>query len=158
MRAAEVMDASPSPCLSEQGDGGAQPAFPWAACARYHPLRQGFPQQGLKGKQDGLSKSGSCHTLGHQPTELPSNSWAYGETSSCVFFPAEMQIPLKIAPDAYMKTLSSVEDEVLILVTAIAEVEETNDKLTKETSMRFEYPPITVQVRQLPAGLWEDKG
>ncbi|NXY22915.1 TGM4 glutamyltransferase, partial [Atrichornis clamosus] len=59
---------------------------------------------------------------------------------------SEMQIPLKIAPDAYMKTLSSVEDEVLILVTAIAEVKETNDKLTKETSMRFEYPPISVQM------------
>lgn len=69
-----------------------------------------------------------------------------------------MQIPLKIAPDAYMKTLSSVEDEVLILVTAIAEVKETNDKLTKETSMRFEYPPITVQVRQPPARLLGDKG
>lgn len=69
-----------------------------------------------------------------------------------------MQIPLKIAPDMYMKTLSSVEDEVLIIVTAIAEVRETNDKLTKETSMIFQYPPITVQVRQLPAGLLGDKG
>lgn len=69
-----------------------------------------------------------------------------------------MQIPLKIAPDMYMKTLSSVEDEVLILVTAIAEVRETQDKLTKETSMRFQYPPITVQVRQLLAGLLGDKG
>ncbi|NXE87740.1 TGM4 glutamyltransferase, partial [Menura novaehollandiae] len=59
---------------------------------------------------------------------------------------SEMQIPLKIAPDTYMKTLASVEDEVLILVTAIAEVKETNDKLTKETSMRFEYPPISVQM------------
>ncbi|NXS11598.1 TGM4 glutamyltransferase, partial [Neodrepanis coruscans] len=62
---------------------------------------------------------------------------------------SEMQIPLKIAPDTYMKTLSSVEDEVLILVTAIAEVKETNDKLTKETSMRFEYPPITVQMPEV---------
>ncbi|NWI53095.1 TGM4 glutamyltransferase, partial [Calyptomena viridis] len=59
---------------------------------------------------------------------------------------SEMQIPLKIAPDMYMKTLASVDDEVLILVTAIAEVKETNDKLTKETSMRFEYPPITIQM------------
>ncbi|NXU11896.1 TGM4 glutamyltransferase, partial [Pardalotus punctatus] len=59
---------------------------------------------------------------------------------------SEMQIPLKIAPDAYMKVLASLEGEVLILVTAIAEVKETNDKLTKETSMRFEYPPITVQM------------
>ncbi|NXM72758.1 TGM4 glutamyltransferase, partial [Serilophus lunatus] len=62
---------------------------------------------------------------------------------------SEMQIPLKIAPDTYMKTLSSVDDEVLILVTAIAEVKETNDKLTKETSMRFEYPPITVQMPEI---------
>ncbi|NXU42957.1 TGM4 glutamyltransferase, partial [Drymodes brunneopygia] len=68
---------------------------------------------------------------------------------------SEMQIPLKIAPDAYMKTLSSVEDEVLILVTAIAEVKETNDKLTKETSMRFEYPPITVQMPET-AQLYQD--
>ncbi|NXF06094.1 TGM4 glutamyltransferase, partial [Smithornis capensis] len=59
---------------------------------------------------------------------------------------SEKQIPLKIAPDAYMKTLASMDDEVAILVTAIAEVKETNDKLTKETSMRFEYPPITVQM------------
>ncbi|NWV79843.1 TGM4 glutamyltransferase, partial [Dasyornis broadbenti] len=59
---------------------------------------------------------------------------------------SEMQIPLKIAPDAYMKALASLEGEVLILVTAIAEVKETNDKLTKETSMRFEYPPVTVQM------------
>ncbi|NWV11389.1 TGM4 glutamyltransferase, partial [Ptilonorhynchus violaceus] len=62
---------------------------------------------------------------------------------------SEMQIPLKIAPDAYLKTLASVEDEVLILVTAIAEVKETGDKLTKETSMRFEYPPITVQMPEI---------
>ncbi|XP_010153209.1 PREDICTED: protein-glutamine gamma-glutamyltransferase 4 [Eurypyga helias] len=59
---------------------------------------------------------------------------------------AETQVPLKIAPDAYMKTLASVEDEVLVHVTAIAEVQGTDDKLTKETTMRFEYPPITVQM------------
>lgn len=64
-----------------------------------------------------------------------------------------MQIPLKIAADAYMKTLASVEDEVLVHVTAIAEVQGTDDKLTKETTMSFEYPPITVQVRQPPAQL-----
>ncbi|NWT10804.1 TGM4 glutamyltransferase, partial [Vireo altiloquus] len=68
---------------------------------------------------------------------------------------SEMQIPLKIAPDAYMKTLSSMDGEVLILVTAIAEVKETNDKLTKETSMRFEYPPITVQMPET-AKLYND--
>ncbi|XP_054048664.1 protein-glutamine gamma-glutamyltransferase 4 [Rissa tridactyla] len=59
---------------------------------------------------------------------------------------SETKVPLKIAADSYMKTLASVEDEVLIHITAIAEVQETNDKLTKETTMRFEYPPITVQM------------
>ncbi|NWZ37744.1 TGM4 glutamyltransferase, partial [Brachypodius atriceps] len=69
--------------------------------------------------------------------------------------PSEMQIPLKIAPDMYMKTLSSVEEEVLVIVTAIAEVRETNDKLTKETSMIFQYPPITVQMPET-AKLYND--
>ncbi|XP_040445659.1 protein-glutamine gamma-glutamyltransferase 4 [Falco naumanni] len=59
---------------------------------------------------------------------------------------SEMQVPLKIMADAYMKTLASVEDEALIHVTAIAEVQGTDDKLTKETTMSFEYPPITVQM------------
>ncbi|NXL32758.1 TGM4 glutamyltransferase, partial [Glaucidium brasilianum] len=59
---------------------------------------------------------------------------------------SEMQIPLKIAADAYMKTLSSVEDEVLIHVTAIAEVQGMDYKLTQDTTMRFEYPPITIQM------------
>ena len=62
-----------------------------------------------------------------------------------------MQVPLKIAANTYMKMLASVEDEMLIHITAIAEVQGTDDKLTKETTMTFEYPPITVQVRQLPA-------
>lgn len=59
---------------------------------------------------------------------------------------SEMEVPLKIAPDAYMKSLASVEDEVLIHVTAIAEVQGTDEKLTKEVTMSFEYPPITVQM------------
>ncbi|XP_075274942.1 LOW QUALITY PROTEIN: protein-glutamine gamma-glutamyltransferase 4 [Opisthocomus hoazin] len=59
---------------------------------------------------------------------------------------SETQVPLKITPDAYMKTLDSVEDEGLIHITTIAEVQETNDKLTKEMTMNFEYPPITVQM------------
>ncbi|NXT90060.1 TGM4 glutamyltransferase, partial [Anhinga rufa] len=59
---------------------------------------------------------------------------------------SETQVPLKIAPDAYMKTLASVEDEVLIHITAIAEVQGTDEKLTKEMTMSFEYPPITVQM------------
>ncbi|XP_061320474.1 protein-glutamine gamma-glutamyltransferase 4 [Pezoporus flaviventris] len=59
---------------------------------------------------------------------------------------SEVQVPLNIAADAYMKTLASVEDEVLIHITAIAEVQGTDDKLTKEMTMSFEYPPITVQM------------
>lgn len=54
-----------------------------------------------------------------------------------------------------MKILASVEDEVLVHVTAIAEVQGMEDKLTKEITMPFEYPPITVQV---PAKLPGDKG
>ncbi|XP_014813521.1 PREDICTED: protein-glutamine gamma-glutamyltransferase 4 [Calidris pugnax] len=68
---------------------------------------------------------------------------------------SETKIPLKIAADSYMKTLASVEDEVLIHITAIAEVQGTDDKLTKETTMRFEYPPITVQMPEM-AKLNED--
>ncbi|NWX08224.1 TGM4 glutamyltransferase, partial [Caloenas nicobarica] len=59
---------------------------------------------------------------------------------------SETQIPLIIGADTYMKTLASVEDEVLVHVTAIAEVQGTDDKLTKEITMPFEYPPITVQM------------
>ncbi|NWH76097.1 TGM4 glutamyltransferase, partial [Piaya cayana] len=59
---------------------------------------------------------------------------------------SERQIPLKIEPDAYMKVLASAEDELLIQVIAIAEVQDTDDKLTKEVVMGFEYPPITVQM------------
>ncbi|NXX74476.1 TGM4 glutamyltransferase, partial [Urocolius indicus] len=59
---------------------------------------------------------------------------------------SEMEVPLKIMPDEYMKVLPSVEDEVLVHVSAIAEVQGTDDKLTKGTTMSFEYPPITVQM------------
>ncbi|XP_005510703.2 protein-glutamine gamma-glutamyltransferase 4 [Columba livia] len=59
---------------------------------------------------------------------------------------SETQIPLKIGADTYMKILASVEDEVLVHVTAIAEVQGMEDKLTKEITMPFEYPPITVQM------------
>ncbi|NXP52283.1 TGM4 glutamyltransferase, partial [Heliornis fulica] len=68
---------------------------------------------------------------------------------------SEIQIPLKIAPEEYMNTLSTVEDEVYILITAIAEVQGMNDKLTKEMTMSFEYPPITVQMPEV-AKLNED--
>ncbi|NXJ84084.1 TGM4 glutamyltransferase, partial [Trogon melanurus] len=59
---------------------------------------------------------------------------------------SEKQVPLKIAADAYMKTLASVKDELLIHVTAIAEVEGTDDKLTNRMTKSFDYPPITVQM------------
>ncbi|KFQ26560.1 Protein-glutamine gamma-glutamyltransferase 4, partial [Merops nubicus] len=59
---------------------------------------------------------------------------------------SEKQVPLKIMPEAYMQALSSVEDDVLIHITTIAEVQEVNDKLTKEVTKRFEYPPITIQM------------
>ncbi|KAL2307678.1 hypothetical protein Nmel_000652, partial [Mimus melanotis] len=97
--------------------------------------------------------TGSCQ-LQYYTGKVQANLGTIKETIS-LEGASEMQIPLKIAPDAYMKTLSSVEDEVLILVTAIAEVKETNDKLTKETSMRFEYPPITVQMPET-AKLYND--
>ncbi|XP_053914952.1 protein-glutamine gamma-glutamyltransferase 4 [Cuculus canorus] len=59
---------------------------------------------------------------------------------------AEREIPMKIEPDVYMKTLASVEDELLVQVIAIAEVQETDDKFTKEVAIGFEYPPITVEM------------
>ncbi|NXX90894.1 TGM4 glutamyltransferase, partial [Centropus bengalensis] len=59
---------------------------------------------------------------------------------------SEKHIPLKVEPDAYMKVLAAVEDVLLIQVIAVAEVQETDDKLTKEVAMGFEYPPITVQM------------
>ncbi|KFP26504.1 Protein-glutamine gamma-glutamyltransferase 4, partial [Colius striatus] len=59
---------------------------------------------------------------------------------------SEMEVPLKIKADDYMKVLPSVGDEVLVHVNAIAEVQGTDDKLTKGTTMSFEYPPITVQM------------
>ncbi|NXE78224.1 TGM4 glutamyltransferase, partial [Cochlearius cochlearius] len=59
---------------------------------------------------------------------------------------SERQVPLKIAANEYMKVLASVEDEALIHITAIAEVQGTDDKLAKEMTMSFEYPPITIQM------------
>ncbi|KFQ76981.1 Protein-glutamine gamma-glutamyltransferase 4, partial [Phaethon lepturus] len=59
---------------------------------------------------------------------------------------SEMQVPLKIAADVYMKMLASLQDEMLIHITAMAEVQGTDEKLTKEMTMSFEYPPITVQM------------
>ncbi|NXY34124.1 TGM4 glutamyltransferase, partial [Pomatorhinus ruficollis] len=100
-----------------------------------------------------IDLTGSCQ-LQYYTGKVQANLGTTKETIN-LEGPSEMQIPLKIAPDAYMKTLSSVEDEILILVTAIAEVRETKDKLTKETSMRFQYPPITVQMPET-AKLYND--
>ncbi|NXI86225.1 TGM4 glutamyltransferase, partial [Rhipidura dahli] len=97
--------------------------------------------------------TGSCQ-LQYYTGNVQANLGTIKETIKLEGTP-EMQVPLKIAPDAYMKALSSLEGEVLILVTAIAEVKETNEKLTKETSMRFEYPPITVQMPET-AKLYND--
>ncbi|NXL86607.1 TGM4 glutamyltransferase, partial [Alectura lathami] len=59
---------------------------------------------------------------------------------------SEVRVPLKIMPDAYMKALASVDDEEHVQVTAIAEIEGTSEKLTKELVLSFEYPPIQVQM------------
>lgn len=61
-----------------------------------------------------------------------------------------MRVPLKITPDAYMKALAAAEDEEHVHVTAIAEIQGTPEKLTKEAALSFEYPPIQVQVRRKP--------
>uniref|UniRef100_A0A8C9L9J1 Protein-glutamine gamma-glutamyltransferase 4 n=1 Tax=Pavo cristatus TaxID=9049 RepID=A0A8C9L9J1_PAVCR len=59
---------------------------------------------------------------------------------------SEVRVPLKIMPDAYMKALATVDDEEHVQVTAIAEIQGTPEKLTKEVSLSFEYPPIQVQM------------
>ncbi|POI34266.1 hypothetical protein CIB84_001982 [Bambusicola thoracicus] len=59
---------------------------------------------------------------------------------------SEVHVPLKIMPDAYMKALATVDDEEHVHVTAIAEIQGTPEKLTKEASLSFEYPPIQVQM------------
>ncbi|XP_038247559.1 protein-glutamine gamma-glutamyltransferase 4 isoform X2 [Dermochelys coriacea] len=57
-----------------------------------------------------------------------------------------IQLPLNIATDAYMKTVTSVEDELLIQVNIIAEIQETNEKLTDEITLTFQYPPLKVEM------------
>uniref|UniRef100_A0A674JWN6 Protein-glutamine gamma-glutamyltransferase 4 n=1 Tax=Terrapene triunguis TaxID=2587831 RepID=A0A674JWN6_9SAUR len=48
--------------------------------------------------------------------------------------------------DAYMKTITSVEDELLIKVNIIAEIQETNEKLTDELTLTFQYPPLKMEM------------
>ncbi|NXU54874.1 TGM4 glutamyltransferase, partial [Turnix velox] len=100
-----------------------------------------------------INLAGSCQLQSY--TGKVEASLGYVKEILTLEGPCETRVPLKIAADSYMKTLASVEDEVLIHITAIAEVQETNDKLTKETTMRFEYPPITVQMPEV-ARLNED--
>uniref|UniRef100_A0A8D0L7K0 Transglutaminase 4 n=1 Tax=Sphenodon punctatus TaxID=8508 RepID=A0A8D0L7K0_SPHPU len=57
-----------------------------------------------------------------------------------------IQIPVNIAADTYMKTLISVEDELLIKVNIIAEIQETDEKLTEELTLTFQYPPLKVEM------------
>nr|XP_013806247.1 PREDICTED: protein-glutamine gamma-glutamyltransferase 4 [Apteryx mantelli mantelli] len=59
---------------------------------------------------------------------------------------SEMEVPLKIAADKYVGRLASVGDEDLIKVIVIAEIERTDEKLAKETTLIFQYPPITVEM------------
>ncbi|XP_063158109.1 protein-glutamine gamma-glutamyltransferase 4 [Candoia aspera] len=59
-----------------------------------------------------------------------------------------IQIPWKITADAYMPTMMSIEDELLIKVNIIAEVQETNEKLTKEFTLNFEYPPLKIEMAE----------
>lgn len=96
----------------------------------------------------GLSTRVSPRTWGQQPPELTaSQSLGVDEAPCCVSSPTEKQLPLRIAPDTYMQMLASVQDELLIHITALAQVQGTDDKLTQEITTRFDYPPITIQVR-----------
>ncbi|NXE45524.1 TGM4 glutamyltransferase, partial [Casuarius casuarius] len=59
---------------------------------------------------------------------------------------SEMRVPLKIEADKYVGVLASVGDEDLIKVIVIAETEGTDEKFMKETTLTFQYPPITVEM------------
>nr|XP_008113740.1 PREDICTED: protein-glutamine gamma-glutamyltransferase 4 [Anolis carolinensis] len=59
-----------------------------------------------------------------------------------------IEIPLKIAADAYMKTLMVVEDELLVKINIIADVQETNEKFMEELYFNFEYPPLKVEMAE----------
>ncbi|KAK9396489.1 protein-glutamine gamma-glutamyltransferase 4 [Crotalus adamanteus] len=57
-----------------------------------------------------------------------------------------IQIPWKISADTYMQTIMSTEDELLIKVNVIAEVQETNEKFTKQIILNFEHPPLKIEM------------
>lgn len=46
-----------------------------------------------------------------------------------------------------MQTIMSIEDELLIKINVIAEVQETNEKITKQFTLNFERPPLKIEVR-----------
>lgn len=62
-------------------------------------------------------------------------------------FGTVIQIPLRVAAETYLKALVAVEDELLVKVNIIAEIQETNEKLTEELTLTFQYPPLKVEVR-----------
>ncbi|XP_077160061.1 protein-glutamine gamma-glutamyltransferase 4 isoform X2 [Paroedura picta] len=57
-----------------------------------------------------------------------------------------IQIPLKVATESYLKALMAVEDELLVKVNIIAEIRETDEKLTEELTLTFQYPPLKVEM------------
>ncbi|XP_054848136.1 protein-glutamine gamma-glutamyltransferase 4 [Eublepharis macularius] len=57
-----------------------------------------------------------------------------------------IQIPLRIAPETYIKALMAVEDELQVKINIIAEVQETGEKLTEELALTFQYPPLRVEM------------
>ncbi|XP_007425067.1 protein-glutamine gamma-glutamyltransferase 4 [Python bivittatus] len=59
-----------------------------------------------------------------------------------------IQIPWKITADTYIKTMMSIEDELVIKVTIIAEIQETKEKFTKEFILSFEYPPLKIEMAE----------
>ncbi|NWX14609.1 TGM4 glutamyltransferase, partial [Aegotheles bennettii] len=91
-----------------------------------------------------IDLTGSCQLQSY--TGIIKANLGYVKDTVVLDGKSETQIPLKIPADAYMQTLALMEDELLIHVTAIAEVQGTDDKLTKETTMRFEYPPIVIEM------------
>ncbi|KAJ7322595.1 hypothetical protein JRQ81_018882 [Phrynocephalus forsythii] len=57
-----------------------------------------------------------------------------------------IEIPVKIAADAYIKTLTRVEDELLVKINIIAEIQETSQKFSDELILNFQYPTLKVEM------------
>ncbi|KAH0627239.1 hypothetical protein JD844_002745 [Phrynosoma platyrhinos] len=60
-----------------------------------------------------------------------------------------IKIPLKIPADAYLKRLIEVEDELLVKISIIAEVHETNEKFIEEVILNFQHPPLRVEMADM---------